>query len=74
MEIKVDKEIPAPFIRIGRVPKYPWHTLKVGESFAVPEDRDMTSMRSQCSRAGKKLGMRFAVRDTGKQLRVWRVE
>lgn len=51
--------------KIGEA-KYPWKTVPVGRSFAVPrENIKLAVLRSLASRTGKALGKKFKVVDHG---------
>jgi hypothetical protein len=70
--IKVDKNIPLPSRPSKGPRKYPWATMKVGESF-LSDCVDANSMRSQCRKASKKLNKKFEHRTTDAGIRCWRV-
>ncbi len=45
---------------------YPWRTLKVHESFGIPQGKvNAATMRSLAYKTGKRLGRRFKVVDYG---------
>ncbi len=70
MTIKVESGIPMP--RKGNSP-YPFHEMKVGDSFAVPlsqSDRARSAARMHGVRHGKK----FAGRAGTKNYRIWRIK
>lgn len=42
--------------------KYPWHQIKIGESFAVPfSEANEASLRNCASKFSKKTGKKFAI-------------
>lgn len=45
--------------RLGGTRRWPWHELKIGESFVMPFER--TSVAVRASVMGKKLGKSFSV-------------
>ena len=72
-EIKIDDGIPLPKRPGGgRIAKYPWDRLEVGQSFFVPTPPKY--LASMASAAGKKRGRRFSSRTVDGGVRVWRVE
>ena len=45
--------------KIG-IPKYPWHSLEVGQSFLVaPGEANWTTISGSCYKWSKKLGKKF---------------
>lgn len=70
--IEIDKGIQVPMKRRGRKAKNPFHKMEVGDSFLF-ETKNRTSASSMAGRAGRKLGIKLAVRKTEQGLRVWRV-
>jgi len=74
MKFKVEKNIPLPG-RAGRMPKYPWKALEVGDSFLVPSEEVPKSGQgtiSNCANAALGAGnFRTAKVDGG--VRVWRL-
>jgi hypothetical protein len=70
-EIQIDKGIPLPPQR-RRPMKYPWRTLKVGESFFVPE-RTAAEFSGNVRSAKKKTGHRYTTRTVDGGVRVWRL-
>lgn len=69
--IKIQKNIPIPENR-GRVNKYPWKDMKVGDSFLAPAKAN--SLRQVAQVGGKVNKMKFVVRQEGKKARCWRVK
>lgn len=68
--IQVDKKIPLPPPGNSI---YPWHTMKVGESFTVVLNKG-PSIRATASRFGaSKKGPKFRTRKEGDMIRCWRV-
>ena len=79
--IKIDKNLPVPELEVGRVAKYPYRQMKVGDSFAIPYDDDVDAYRTTrnalaCSRNLRKKGIRFTSRkdSDNKVIRIWRIE
>lgn len=58
--------------RVGRLPKYPFEKMWVGDSFLVPSGKE-NSVRSQVRRRNRKGPEEYRVRMTDIGLRVWRV-
>ena len=55
--------------------KYPFADMEVGESFLVPEDVKLTTIRSAIGAFNKNnKTVKFAVRNTDTGVRVWRTE
>lgn len=71
--VPIDKgiPIPPPATRNGPV-GYPWRELEIGDSFLYNATK--TSAQSLASTMGKLLDRRFMVRQTGNEVRIWRVE
>lgn len=72
MTIIIEDNIPLPRRTVGRKTKYPLDQLEVGQSFVVPA-KSPRRMASYAYTRGKKIGRRFAVRNVGSGVRVWRV-
>lgn len=66
---------PAPKTRLGRNSKYPFHTMRVGDSFVIPEGQ-----RSAVAKAASMHRSRYAPwcfvidEDADGDVRCWRVE
>lgn len=55
---------PAEMLAVKSTGKYPWRTVKVGESFKVPyTNMSHTNVLNYSYRMGKKLGKSFKVKD-----------
>lgn len=52
--------------------KYPWSTMEVNDSFALPPTTKRKSFAAQAAAAGKRLGRKFSVIQTKEGLRCWR--
>lgn len=65
---EIEKTVPLPTVR-----GLPWATLKVGESFQVPLERER-AVRVSASRAGRRLERVFTCRIIDGAIRVWRTE
>ena len=57
----------------GRIPTYPFGSMKVGDSFCAPKEAQK-SLRCAAIMYGKRNNMRFTTRsqDNG-QIRIWRI-
>ena len=67
--IKIDKNVPFPVHREGI---YPWHEIKVGESFEyVHNIRAAQAAAGYYTRTTDKV---FKARTIGNEVRVWRIE
>lgn len=74
MTIVPDKGIAIPpRAKTGRPTKYPWETMKVGESFVLPA-ATIAYARSHCSGASLRYGKRFQARKYRGSIRVWRIK
>ena len=72
--ITVDKKVPLPPPRTGEQNHvYPWRTMEVGDSFAVPTDKMIANFRHGASLAGRINQRRFSVRQTPDGYRCWRI-
>jgi len=73
----IEKGIPVPASRqFGTATKYPFRSMDVGDSFAVPVNGDKkTQVRVAVSAriAGKRVNKQFVTRRSGEVVRVWRV-
>ena len=71
--MNIDKNIPIPGRReSGKKSKWPWHKIKVGDSFLI-EGRTIVRVSSMAYYAAKRLGFKFTCRTIGEDVRVWRV-
>jgi len=80
-QFKIEKGIKMPASRAnGKKPaKYPFSSMEVGDSFAVPTPNEMTAVekRKQYNAilgSGQRKGKRFAGRMLENHIRVWRTE
>ena len=74
-QIKVDKAVPIPLPAYGpgRPPKYPFHSMEVGDSFLADElSAGYVKVRASTYGAGAR--KKFVTRKTAEGLRVWRTE
>jgi hypothetical protein len=74
VEIRIEKGIPCPPRGQYNISKYPWRTMKVGDSFLFPKHLS----RQACYQSGayhnnKNGGGKFAIRITPEGYRCWRV-
>lgn len=72
-KFKIEKRVKMPPDGRGRTFKYPWLTMSIDDSFVVPL-RQRAAVRSGMTYAGKKYKRRFASRQQGNVMRVWRVK
>lgn len=75
MTFKIEKEVKIPKkIHHGRVSKYPWPDMEVGDSFfaAVRTSSALLSSASQWADKNN-LKRKFTVRKEGKHFRIWRI-
>jgi hypothetical protein len=70
--IKIDTHVPLPETR-GRYPKYPWQSMKVGDSFLFPGGTNPQSCYNISKYAGLRTGHKFAARKTPEGYRCWRI-
>jgi hypothetical protein len=72
-EYKIEKGIPMPEKNPppGRVCRFPFAQLEIGDSFLVPEVK-LKSIRQTCFYYGKKLGRKFTSAEVEGGVRVWR--
>ena len=73
MPIKVEDSVPHDLRQ-----RYPWKTMKVGDSFFLNyiEDRKLIArrVRGAMTYASKKFGTKYSMKTTLSGVRVWRVE
>jgi len=68
--IKVSSEFPIPEVRQK---KYPWETMKVGESFPLESSRFLYSYTSGANKRYKPKKFRAGKAEDG-SLRIWRIK
>lgn len=73
--IKVDKKKPIPDKKRGAPGKYPFKTLKIGDSFLIPEKSKKSGIYSCLASFNKKRinPIKITIRTEGESLRVWRI-
>ena len=72
--IKIDKNIPAPPSRPGRIPIYPFYEMEIGDSILVKGDcKKIDSARSTSRAYGKRHGMKFSTMLVDGGVRIWRI-
>jgi hypothetical protein len=72
--IKADSRHPMPDgIGVGRPAKYPWATMKVGDSFLFPTNLKSQSCYNIAKYGGLRNGVKFSVRKTDEGYRCWRI-
>lgn len=71
-KITIEKGIPIPNDGRGRIPKYPWNEMEVGDSFFAA---GMTTKELGSSLVGarKRTGKNFTSRTVEGGVRVWRI-
>lgn len=75
---KIDKGVPIPdmHLRSGPIPRYPWRTMEIKDSFFVPNAT--RSMQTQASNNGRQLQRKFYAQKCTEHgvtgVRIWRVE
>jgi hypothetical protein len=73
-DFKVDKGVPLPK-NIGRkLTKYPWHEMKVGDSFLVPTELALSLAANIAYRNRKFPEIKFVQRRVQGGYRVWRMK
>lgn len=75
--IKVESGVAMPVtVNHTRGVKYPYETMKVGDSFFIPgEGKNMQiTVCGRNRRVGKRLGARYTAKKVEGGIRVWRVE
>lgn len=74
-QFKVESGIPLPEGNGGgRLPKYPWTEMNVGDSFPVPESQRKTVKSAATAYCNSRKHLRFTVRkDANGDYRCWRV-
>lgn len=77
-QYSVDKGVPLPNPRVrgGKLIKYPWDELQVGDSFFVPTGsvKNIQVMRSNCHQRSQRSKHRYIVREVTGGYRIWRTE
>ena len=68
----IEKEIGVALPKLRVVYAYPYESMEVGDSFAVPLGARAKVLNANY-RAGKRLSMKFVARTEGDVVRVWRV-
>lgn len=69
-EHKIDRGMGFP-IRKPTYIKYPWHEMKVGDSFPVPAGKYDT-VANAARDFGKRHGRKFSIRTIATGVRIWR--
>lgn len=73
--LKIDKGIPLPTNGSGASYKYPWHKMKVGDSFYVDNKWSPYSMvKSYNKKLSKKYHIKIRRRLEGDGQRIWRIK
>ncbi len=67
--IEIDRGIPIPAPRF----RWPFHSMKVGDSFFVPNEMVVALRQAVKYRHAKKLGDRYTLRSKERGARCWRV-
>lgn len=72
--IKVDKGVPLPELQgWGKSPKYPWASMKVGDSFFVPGKAQNAVSSCVGGHMRRHPGEHYTTRKEGDGVRVWRI-
>lgn len=80
--IKIDSDIPLPQpAHRGPLPRYPWRTMKPGDSFVYPNTRSLRHTQASANRAvayrksdhGETYATRTVTENGERVVRVWRV-
>lgn len=72
--VEIECKIPIPNHRVaGDRSKYPWLTMKVGDSFFVP-DRTIAAFSSIVVQAAKRFDTKYTCRTENEGVRVWRIK
>lgn len=71
MNYVIEKGIPLPSGGAGRIPKYPFRSMEVGDSFFSVEKSARVSACQWARREGS--GVKFVTAKEGNGLRIWRV-
>lgn len=70
--IRIQSNIPAPPAkRGGRKPKYPWASMRVGDSFFV-QGKSRDQIATTAYSAGTRYGYKFTVAEVQNGVRIWR--
>jgi hypothetical protein len=75
MPLRIDKNVPIP--PAAKDGKYPFKTMKIGDSFfcpARPDRRQMESLRSSLYNCGKRADVQVTVRKVAGGIRCWRTQ
>lgn len=70
---KIEKSVPVMRQVRPQSTAYPWHDMKVNDSFLVPLSR-RSAVYVSASQFGKRWGMKFICRTTKEGVRVWRTK
>lgn len=76
LELQIDHGIPIPKIKQWkpREPRYPFHRMKVGDSFLSQKGRAVVSTAAIQFVRRKAPDWRFTIRTTTKGIRCWRIK
>ena len=74
----IEKNVPLPARQNARPARYPFADMEVGDSFLVPgkgSTKDQSHISAYAIMVAKRLGggRKFATRQVGADLRVWRI-
>jgi len=69
---KIEKSIPMQPQKRPQGTVYPWHDMKVNDSFLVPHAK-RNAVYVAATDFGRRHGKKFTVRTTDEGIRVWRV-
>ena len=70
---EIEQNVPLPTNARNKESRYPFATMKVGDTFFV-SDKHPSHVRNAACHFQRKLGVKFIVRKDGEGLRCWRIE
>lgn len=78
-KFKVEKNIPVSKATWGKIYKYPFREMKIGDSFLLPKKEFATydqvmKVRTNCCAYGRRNKVKFTVRKTEQGYRIWRIK
>jgi len=72
-EYKIENHVPAPELKKGPEPKYPFGKMAVGESVFLMDFSDADKAYDAAKKYGQRNGMKFSRRKSEGGVRIWRV-
>lgn len=76
MEFSIDKNVPIErYSKVEETPRYPFTQMEVGDSFLIPLEHNVKSVKTYASMARRKTGHKYSILRVNKdgQYRCWRV-